>query len=185
MKNFVFTKREKTLLVQQVQIPKETFRRNGGETRARICRPFKEPRNRFPAWRAGTTTLFVVPVRQATVHTLAESIPPNRYLGYINVYKYGLCIWNPMRRQLKRVPTADSPSCRNWLRRLHKPVLEPVSRRGGRGVSQCSKFSHDRFRIVFSINVAVLHEAWNKKLRWYGISHSNKKQRWYGISHNI
>jgi hypothetical protein len=36
------------------------------EVRARICRPFKEPRNRFPAWRAGTTTLFVVPARQAT-----------------------------------------------------------------------------------------------------------------------
>jgi hypothetical protein len=27
--------------------------------RARICKHFKEPRNRFPAWRAGTTTLFV------------------------------------------------------------------------------------------------------------------------------
>jgi hypothetical protein len=26
----------------------------------------KEPRNRFPAWRAGTTTLFDVPARQAT-----------------------------------------------------------------------------------------------------------------------
>jgi hypothetical protein len=35
-------------------------------TRARICRPFKEPRDRFPALRAGTTTLFVVLVLQAT-----------------------------------------------------------------------------------------------------------------------
>ncbi len=34
---------------------------------ARICKPFKEPKNRFPAWRAGTTTLFDVPARrQAT-----------------------------------------------------------------------------------------------------------------------
>jgi hypothetical protein len=33
---------------------------------ARICKPFKEPRNRFPAWRAGTTTLFGVPAHQAT-----------------------------------------------------------------------------------------------------------------------
>jgi hypothetical protein len=32
--------------------------------RARICKSFKEPRNRFPAWRAGTTTLLVVPARQ-------------------------------------------------------------------------------------------------------------------------
>jgi hypothetical protein len=36
------------------------------ETGARICKPFKEPRNRFPALRAGTTTLFVVPAFQAT-----------------------------------------------------------------------------------------------------------------------
>jgi hypothetical protein len=46
--------------------------------RARICRPFKEPRNRFPAWRACTTTLFVVPARQATWVGgigLSESIP--------------------------------------------------------------------------------------------------------------
>ncbi len=34
--------------------------------RARIYSPLKEPRNRFPAWRAGATTLFVVPARQAT-----------------------------------------------------------------------------------------------------------------------
>ncbi len=36
-------------------------------TRDRICKPFKEPRNRLPAWRAGATTLFGlfgVPSRQ-------------------------------------------------------------------------------------------------------------------------
>ncbi len=33
---------------------------------ARICKPFKEHRNRFPAWRAGTTTLLVVPARHAS-----------------------------------------------------------------------------------------------------------------------
>ncbi len=33
---------------------------------ARICKPFKEPRSRFPARRAGTTTLFDVPARLAT-----------------------------------------------------------------------------------------------------------------------
>jgi hypothetical protein len=32
---------------------------------ARICKPFKKPRNRFPAWRVGTTTLFDVLARQA------------------------------------------------------------------------------------------------------------------------
>jgi hypothetical protein len=64
--------------------------------RACICKPFKEPRKRFPAWRVGTTTLFVVPARQATsyrparLHRLVESISRNRFLGFINVYKYGL-----------------------------------------------------------------------------------------------
>ncbi len=56
---------------------------------ARICKPFKEPWNRFPAWRAGTTTLFDVP-RAARLNRLAESIPWNRFLGFLNVYKYGL-----------------------------------------------------------------------------------------------
>jgi hypothetical protein len=36
------------------------------QTKTGICKPFKEPRNLFPAWQASTTTLFVVPVRQAT-----------------------------------------------------------------------------------------------------------------------
>ncbi len=45
-------------------------------SRARILKPFKEPRSQFPAWRASTTTLFDVylPARQAT-YRLAESIP--------------------------------------------------------------------------------------------------------------
>ncbi len=58
-------------------------------TRARICRPFEEPRNRFPAWRAGSTALLFV--RPARLHRLAELIPQNRFQGSINVYKYGLC----------------------------------------------------------------------------------------------
>ncbi len=46
--------------------------------RARICKPFKETRNRFPAWRAGTTTLFVVLARHSTLAggiDSSESIP--------------------------------------------------------------------------------------------------------------
>ncbi len=42
--------------------------------RARICKPFKEPRNRFPAWRVGTTTLFDVPARQATKAGAIDSL---------------------------------------------------------------------------------------------------------------
>ncbi len=40
--------------------------------------------------RTGTTTLFVVPARAVT--WLAESIPRNRFLGSIDVYKHGLSI---------------------------------------------------------------------------------------------
>jgi hypothetical protein len=46
--------------------------------RARICIPLKEPRYRFPAWRAGTKSLFVVLARQATWASeidSSESIP--------------------------------------------------------------------------------------------------------------
>jgi len=39
--------------------------------RARICKPFKKPRNRFPAWRAGTTILFVVPAPSSLLCSLA------------------------------------------------------------------------------------------------------------------
>jgi hypothetical protein len=46
-----------------------------GPARARICRPFKESRNRFPAWQADTITLFVVLARQAGEIDSLESIP--------------------------------------------------------------------------------------------------------------
>ncbi len=58
---------------------------------ARICRPFKEPRNRFPAWRAGTQ--LYLSYWPAGLLRLAKSIPRNRFLGSIIVYKYGL--WRP------------------------------------------------------------------------------------------
>jgi hypothetical protein len=44
--------------------------------RARICNPFKEPRNRFLARWAGTTTLFVVTARQATLAVGIDSSEP-------------------------------------------------------------------------------------------------------------
>ncbi len=48
----------------------------------------RSPGTDYHAWRAGTPTLFVVPSRQAT--QVAESIPRNRFLGSLNVYKYGI-----------------------------------------------------------------------------------------------
>ncbi len=50
-------------------------------TRARICKPFKEPRNRFPAWPAGSTTYLTY--RPAGKHRLAESIPWNLSPGLL------------------------------------------------------------------------------------------------------
>ncbi len=77
---------------------KETGDQRGGSSfknlngcRARICRPFKEPRNRFRAWRNGTTT-----------SPIFRTGPPgyicwrNRFLGSINVYKYGLWLLSPI-----------------------------------------------------------------------------------------
>ncbi len=45
---------------------------------------FKEPWNRFPTWRPGTTTIFDVPARQATQAGGIDSWDP------LNVYKFGL-----------------------------------------------------------------------------------------------
>jgi hypothetical protein len=59
-----------------------------GPARARICRSFKETRYRFSAWRAGTKPF--LSYWTARLHRLAKSIPRNRFLGSINVYKYGL-----------------------------------------------------------------------------------------------
>jgi hypothetical protein len=55
------------------------IRDRGGSSalRARICKP-RKPRNRFTAWQACTTTLFVVSARQATQGggiDSSESIP--------------------------------------------------------------------------------------------------------------
>jgi hypothetical protein len=52
---------------------------------ARICKPFKEPRNRFPAWRAGPTTLFVVPARYVSKTGGIES--PELILGLLKRFQ--------------------------------------------------------------------------------------------------
>ncbi len=52
-------------------------------TRARICKPFKEPRNRFLNWRSGTITLFDVTDQQ--LHRLAESM----------IDSFGIDSWTP------------------------------------------------------------------------------------------
>jgi hypothetical protein len=62
------------------------------EYRARICKSFEEPRHRFPAWRAGTTTLFDVPDRSM-----------NRFLGLLkNVYEYGSALASIALKSMQR-----------------------------------------------------------------------------------
>ncbi len=56
------------------------------QTRARICKPFKEPRNRF----LGPERKSYLSYRPAMLHRLAASIPRNWFLCFLNVYKYGL-----------------------------------------------------------------------------------------------
>jgi hypothetical protein len=57
-------------------------------------KPFKEPKNRFLAWRAGTTTLFDVTARQSPyLYTLrSPGIDSDELIplpGSLKVYKYG------------------------------------------------------------------------------------------------
>ncbi len=66
-------------------------------TRVRICKLFKEPRNRFPACWAGTTTH--LSYRADWLHRLSESIPRNPFLGMLNVFKYGLSVPEPSAKQ--------------------------------------------------------------------------------------
>jgi hypothetical protein len=57
---------------------------------ARICKSFQEPRNRS-AGPVRQPYFSYLSYRPARLHRLAESIPLNRFLGSLNVYKYGLC----------------------------------------------------------------------------------------------
>ncbi len=75
--------------------PEQTGNRNLGPCRDRLCKPFKELRNRFPVWRAGTT-LIVVQARQATFYIGWR----NGFLGSLNVYKYGL--WYIIRSTVRK-----------------------------------------------------------------------------------
>ncbi len=50
------------------------LRADYADSRARICKPFKEPRNRFPTWRVRKTALSDVPARQATLAGLIDSL---------------------------------------------------------------------------------------------------------------
>jgi hypothetical protein len=53
-----------------------------------ICKSFMEPRNRSQP--GGPVQQPYLSYRPARLHGLAKSIPRNRFLGSINVYKYGL-----------------------------------------------------------------------------------------------
>jgi hypothetical protein len=72
-----------------------------GQDRARNCKPFQEPRNRFPAWLAGTKKKVVVPARKTSVHRLAESIPRN--LGLFKRLWLSHLKWPPSQDQQKNI----------------------------------------------------------------------------------
>jgi hypothetical protein len=107
-------------ICQRLRIPEINTKESiGARARIckRLWRPGIDSEDSIPpayvAWRAGTTNRVVVPARQAgnrflnrftntvsgyvrlsyrsaRLHRLAESIPWNRCLGSLNVYKYGL-----------------------------------------------------------------------------------------------
>jgi hypothetical protein len=125
--------------------------------RACICTSFKDPRNRFPVWRAGTTTLFVctmtlfvVPARQGPYFKRLgssgidseESISPgwesitgilkrctSTGSGYICWPNrfLGIDSWAPLRLKIRSLPVVPFPT-------LFCPSIRP-SVRGG--VSGC------------------------------------------------
>jgi hypothetical protein len=70
---------------------------------ARICKPFKEPRNRFQAWRARTITLFVVPAREGYIgcrnrffgndsYTVKVRLLESIFTRYMALFKVPWCI---------------------------------------------------------------------------------------------
>ncbi len=79
---------------------------------ARICKPFKEPRNRFPTWRAGVRQPHLS-YRPARLQYIGWR---NRFLGCISVYKYGL-----------RVACGAGQSVMSWAR-ICKLFKEPRNR---------------------------------------------------------
>ncbi len=69
--------------------------------RARICKPFKEPGiDSQPGWPVRQPHLMY---RLARLHRLALLIPRNRFLGSLNVYKYGLRLQFPTRRMIRGI----------------------------------------------------------------------------------
>jgi hypothetical protein len=59
-------------------------------------KPFWEPRNRFPAWQAGTTTKQYTTYRPTRLHRPADSTPWNRFLdGLLKRLQIWvlLCFW--------------------------------------------------------------------------------------------
>jgi hypothetical protein len=85
---------------------------------ARICRSFKETRYRFSAWRAGTKPY--LSYWPAKLRRLAKSITRNRFLGYINVYKYEPCLPPP-----PRPPPPVPLSCISKTSSLFSPYSDP------------------------------------------------------------
>jgi hypothetical protein len=79
--------------------------------RARICKLFKEPRSRFPAWWAGTTTLFDIPARQATQAGGIDSLR-NWFFG---IDSWALTFTNTGSEcSSQREPRVTGGNCQGW-----------------------------------------------------------------------
>jgi hypothetical protein len=83
------------------------------QVRARICKPFKQPRNRFSA--GGPVRESYLSYRHGRLHRLAESISRYWFLGSINVYKYGLWLPPQQRRYSTHSPGGEGDGGVNIL----------------------------------------------------------------------
>jgi hypothetical protein len=134
-------------------------------SRARICKPFKEPRNRFPIWRAGTITYMTY--RPARKHRLAESIPWNRFLGSIIVYKYGFCSAISGSISWSLYPTST-----NWFTLLLS-TAEACQLR--------FVYSREPLNICYIQWARMLEAAWSKaaaRLASYTVEESDLDSKW-------
>ncbi len=127
----------------------------GGFFKARICKPCKEPRNRFPAIGPYLSD------RPAMLHRPAESNPRNWFLVSLNVYKYGLSSailvgnpGNPERQPFPPLKTSllctHTSVCTSqfhcWMRELRNHITEIQERKLGSTVLSKLKQSEHKLK---------------------------------------
>ncbi len=155
--------------------------------RARICRSFKETRNQFLAWRAGTKPSFSY--WPARLQRLAKSIPRNQFLSFIKVYKYGL--WSGQRALASHWWTKYANATPEYLTTIDLQTYScktPVTPAASHSTSviwilySTSNLIFFRNLISWIILVFLWREAWNnestKPVLWCSSKNTQSMKIW-------